>query len=59
MKRRPSPTFNVAPTDDQLMRCWTNERMNTADISARFYYPEYCVDSRLWRLLQEQRERTT
>lgn len=39
-----------APSDDQLLRCWYNERVDTNEISRRFKYPEYCVESRLWRL---------
>lgn len=57
MKRPPERKLtHPAPSDLQLQLCWS-AHMNTADIADRYYYPEYNVESRLWRLREERRER--
>lgn len=55
LARKPPPSFVTAPTDRELLFCWFENRMSTAEIAKHFHYPEYCVDSRLWRLREERR----
>lgn len=56
MKRPPQLQIVAThvPTDEQLLRCW-DSGMNTNEIARQFSYPEYNVESRLWRLREARR----
>ena len=48
--------FDPAPSDMQLLRSWDGG-LSSNDIARAFNYPEFNVESRLWRLREERRER--
>lgn len=55
LARERPPSFVSAPTDRELLFHWYELGQSTAEIAKHFSYPEYCVDSRLWRLREDRR----
>jgi hypothetical protein len=55
MKRPPPRKLtHPVPSDLQLQLCWS-AGLNTADIAGKYYYHEGYVESRIWRLREQQR----